>query len=417
VLERKLSQKDAAQLMEVSYRQIKRIISKVKKHGDSQVVHQNRGKPSNRQISNEIKQKIIEKYQVYYYDFGATLAQEKLEEHHQIKISRESLRQILIVQGLLRPRKRGIKSVHTWRERKEHFGEMIQIDGSHHRWIADHEPFCLMGYIDDATGEIHGKFYTYEGTEPILDSFCGFVKKYGIPHSVYIDRHATYKINKKTSIAEDLQGIKSKTQFEMVMSELGVRVIHARSPQAKGRVERLFGTLQDRLVKELRLANVKNIQDANKFLVQYLTIYNKRFSVIAKSKQSFFKPIAAGFNYQWTFATRTRRVISNDYTIRYENKLFALQKPRLALKGENIMIMQSLNGELLFKSKFGALAVEDISHKVALRSNPHDYKITPLIPSVLPKDTLNLVPKEKTINRNWVANVYTAKRKPAVFCR
>lgn len=418
VLEKQLKQREAAQLMRLSYRQTKRIISKVKKAGLSKIAHQSRGRASGRQINSGVVQQIIGHFKEHYYDFGPTLAQEKMQECQGIKISRESLRQILIKNGLWYAKKKSEKSVHVWRERKEHWGEMIQIDGSHHCWLAGHAPFCLMGYIDDATGDIFGKFHTYEGTMPILDSFGDFVRKNGIPHSVYIDRHSTYKVNQKTSIQEDLLGEDPKSQFEMVMQDLGVKVIHARSPQAKGRIERLFGTLQDRLVKELRLAGVKTLQEANDFLVDYLDGYNRRFSVVAKSKQSFFKEVATNFDYQWTFAIRAWRTIGNDYTIRYEKRLFALQNPRLAVKGERIMIKQDLTGKLLFLSKFGVLATQDISHKVA-KSACHStyFSANPLADFVAPKMAVSTKKEpSKNYNKGWTSNAFKVKHKPAVFC-
>ena len=204
---------------------------------------------------------------------------EKLAEAHGIKISTESVRQILIAEGLHKAKVQKDKGVHVWRERKHHAGEMVQIDGSHHRWLEGRldQEFCLMAYIDDATSKVFARFYEYEGVLPVLDSFEGFVRENGIPISVYLDRHSTYKVNRKTTIEEDLEGEGALTQFQLVMKQLGVKVIYARSPQAKGRVERLFETLQDRLVKELRLAGVTTIEGANEFLIPYLEKHNSQF--------------------------------------------------------------------------------------------------------------------------------------------
>ena len=160
-----------------------------------------------------------------------------------------------------------------WRERKHHFGEMVQMDGSHHDWFEGRGPKCvLMGYIDDATGTVYGRFYDYEGTIPAMDSFKRYIKRYGIPQSVYLDKHSTYKSTAKQSIEDELEDRKLMSQFEKSLQELGVKVIHAYSPQAKGRVEAAVRTFQDR-VNEMRLAGVKSVDQANEFLIKNIFQY------------------------------------------------------------------------------------------------------------------------------------------------
>jgi hypothetical protein len=259
VINKKMKQTKASNLLHLSFRQTNRLVNKIRKHGIASIAHGNRGKISKRKFPQNLVDEIILLYSQLYYDFGPVFAAEKFSENHNIAISKESLRNILISNNIPYPnRKTNRGTCHVWREPKECFGEMILADGSHHRWLEDRldQEFCLMLYVDDATGHIWGRFYEYEGTFPALHSFRLFVEKYGIPHSLYIDRHSTYFTTRDTSVDEDLKAVKPDTQFARVVKSIGSELIFANSPQAKGRVERQFNTLQDRLVKEMRLLNI-----------------------------------------------------------------------------------------------------------------------------------------------------------------
>ena len=252
-IDRHITQKTAATMLGLSERQVRRLVKDVREQGDRGIIHALRGRPSNRRIPEEIRGRVLSLYQGRYPDFGPTLATEKLLECDGIKISDETLRRWLIEAGFWKKRRKR-SGFRQWRPRKECFGQMVQMDGSHHDWLEGRGPkLVLMGYIDDATNTIYGRFYDYEGTLPAMDSFKGYVEKYGLPMSVYLDRHTTYKSSKKLTEWDEVEGIESLSQFERALKELGVEVIHALSPQAKGRIERLFGVLQDRLVKEMRL--------------------------------------------------------------------------------------------------------------------------------------------------------------------
>ena len=365
IMSQEISQVEGAKLMGVSDRQVRRLVRRIREGGMRNIVHQGRGKPSNRKLSREERKKIMEIYESKYPDFGPTFALEKLEEKHGVKISVESLRKMLVEAGLWKVRRHKKRDLHVWRERKHYEGEMIQIDGSHHRWLEDRleQEFCLMGYIDDATGKVYAKFYEYEGVFPVLDSFSRFVRKNGIPQSVYIDRHSTYKTTRKSTIDEDLEGSKSQTQFQQVMREIGVKAIYARSPQPKRRVERLFETLQDRLVKELRLEGINCIRDANLFLTKYLVKFNKRFSVTAQKKAKLYQSVETHFDYKWTFCLRTKRRIAKNYTIQCFNRLFLVKNASLSLKGQSVLVKQALNGDLQFETKHKILSVKEVTEK------------------------------------------------------
>jgi len=207
------------------------------------------------------------------------VAAEKLAERHGLTVSAETLRGWLVAQGVTHFRRR--KRPHrAWRPRKAHVGELVQMDGSHHDWFEGRGPRCvLLAYIDDASSRVWARFYEYEGTIPALDSLGRYVRRYGLPVAIYTDKHTTYKALAEPTMAEQLRGQKPQSQFERCLAAWGVEVLHAHSPQAKGRVERLFGTFQDRVVKELRLAGIATLATANAFLETYLPAYNQRFAV------------------------------------------------------------------------------------------------------------------------------------------
>ena len=280
VLDKEIRQKAAASLMCISERQVRRLVKGVRELGDRGMVHRSRGRPSNRRRPEVVKESVLRLYREQYRDFGPTLAAEKLLERDGIRLSRETLRQWLLAAGLWERRRRG-RPHRQWRARKECCGEMVQMDGSHHAWLEERGPgLVLMAYIDDATGRVYGQFYEYEGTMPAMDSFKRYVRRYGLPVSVYLDKHSTYKSQRKLTMEEELAGVRVPlSQFERALKELGVTVIHDHSPQAKGRFERLFGTLQDRLVKEMRLRGSATKEAANAFLQEYLAQYNRRFGV------------------------------------------------------------------------------------------------------------------------------------------
>jgi len=321
-LEKKIKQKEATDLLELSTRQIRRIASKIKAEGNKAVVHKLKGKPSNRSKPAILKEKVLDLYESKYHDFGPTLAQEKLAQIDNIKIGKETLRSWLVSTGLHR-KKRKPRPHRMYRERKNNFGQMVQIDGSEHHWFEDRGPKCsFMGYIDDATNTVYGRFYTHEGTIPAMDSFSCYAAKYGLPVSVYIDRHITYRSTAKPTVEEELAGVSSQSQFQRALHELEIEIIYANSPQAKGRIERLFGTLQDRLVKELRLEKIDNIKDANKFLEEYLPIHNKRFSVPALGSADMHrKPPQA---IESMLCIKEKRTLRNDNTISYNASLYQI---------------------------------------------------------------------------------------------
>ena len=291
VLEKVITQAEAAETIGVSERQVRRIAKRVREEGDIGLIHRSRGRVSNNAISAKLKNRVLNLYKEHYPDFGPTLAAEKLLERDKIALSAETLRLWLLEAESPYPQRK--KRPHRqWRERKAHLGEMLQTDGSHHDWFEGRGPKCvLMGYIDDATGRPWGRFEPYEGTSPALRALEGYIKRYGIPAALYLDKHMTYRSPKQQTIEDELAGKRAMSQFQRAAEELGINVIHANSPQAKGRVERLFRTFQDRLIKEMRLENICGIEEGNQFLARYLPLYYKRFGVIPSAAGDMHQPL------------------------------------------------------------------------------------------------------------------------------
>lgn len=340
-LEGHLIQREASIQLDLSVRQVRRLEERVREQGERGLIHGLRGRPSFRKVPEKIQQKVLRIYEKDYYDFGPTLASEKLWERNRIQISDETLRQWLIGADLWKVKKR--KRYRCWRERKARFGEMIQMDGSHHAWFEDRREICtLMGYIDDATGKKRGWFYEYEGTLPAMDSLKRYIKRYGIPLSVYLDRHSTYKGWGKPTIEQQLKSEINLSQFERACKELSIQVIHAHSAPAKGRVERSFRTDQDRLVKELRLEGIKTLEKSNRFLNSYWHRHNQRFSIPARESVDMHRPVPCGMNLDSILCIKTPRVVRNDSTILHEGQFYQILDPNV---GKEVIIEEHTNAK------------------------------------------------------------------------
>ena len=358
VLEGVIRQVEATEMLSLSERQIRRLVKRVKIEGEQGVAHKSRGRGSNRKISKRIRDRVIELYRAKLKGFGPTLAAEKVFEIEGIQISDETLRLWLIESGEWK-KVRKARQHRQWRERKHHFGEMVQMDGSHHDWFEGRGPECvLMGYIDDATNKVFARFHEYEGTIPAMDSFRRYIRKYGIPGKVYSDKHTTYKSPAKSSIEDDINGTKPLSQFERALKELGVDVIHAHSPQAKGRIERLFKTFQDRVVKEMRLKGISSIEEANKFLQEYLPKYNRKFAVTPNKEENFHREIPKGFNLDRILCIKTERTLKNDFTISHNGTLYQILDKTNAKK---VQIEERINGTMTITYEDSRLRFKEIA--------------------------------------------------------
>lgn len=324
-IDKAITQDRAAEILGLTERQVRRIAGSIRREGSAGVCHKSRGKRSHNRIADKIKDKATLLCRDTYKEFGPTQASEKLLKLHKIKVSDETLRGWFQEENI--PYKGRKKRPHRqWRPRKDYRGEMVQMDGSHHDWFEGRGPRCvLMGYVDDATGTVYARFYEYEGTLPAMDGFKRYIRIYGLPQSVYLDRHSTYKVTAKQTIEEELNDIQPMSHFEKSLATLVVEVIHAYSPQAKGRVERLFGTFQDRVVKEMRLAGVTTIGEGNAFLDVYLPEFNRMFAKEAAQKADFHRPVVNKRALDTILSIKTDRSLRNDFTIAHNKKLYQIK--------------------------------------------------------------------------------------------
>lgn len=366
-IDRQITQKTAASMLDLCERQVRRLVKSVRECGGSSLVHRGRGQPSNRRLSEGLKTRVLNLCRQKYLDFGSTLASEKLLERDGIAVNRETLRQWRLGSGFCEKKRK--KGQHRqWRVRKGCFGEMVQMDGSHHAWLEERGPeLVLMGYIDDATNTAYAQFYDYEGTLPAMDSFKRYVRRYGLPVSVYLDKHSTYKSPRKLTVEEELAGVSEPlSQFERALKELGVKVIHAHSPQAKGRIERLFGTLQDRLVKEMRLSSIATREEANAFLREYLPAFNRRFQVTPANKANVHVKPEPYFNLDRYLCLKTNRTVRNDNTVAHEGKLYQIMEKAMSRK---VIVEERIDGSLHLSCRGMSLKYRQITERPR-KANP-----------------------------------------------
>lgn len=357
-LERKISQRQAAEIAGLSSRQMRRLMKRIRHEGDRGILHRQRGRPSNRRIAEGVKQKVLRLYQQHYGDFGPTLASEKLRERHRVTVHAETLR-LWLRQAQLPYRRRKARPHRQWRPRRSCFGTMVQMDGSEHDWLEGRGPkLVLMGVIDDATNTVAARFYDHEGTLPALDSFRRWVQRYGIPASVYLDKHTTYRSPRPPSLEEQLQGLeRSQSQFQRAMSELGVEVIHAHSPAAKGRIERLFGTFQDRLIKEMRLAQVASLAAANRFLEHYLPLYNQRFRVEPAQATDLHRRLPRQLDLDGVLCIKMQRRLNADSTVVHQGKIYLVEQ---RLQAQSVTVEQRLDGSLHLRHRGRSLGYREL---------------------------------------------------------
>jgi transposase len=367
VVEGSLTQVHAAEIISLSERQIRRIVKRIGAEGDRGIQHRSRGKESNRKTPGKVVARVMRLYREKYRGFGPTLTAEKLFELDGIAISKETVRTWLIEAGQWQ-KGRKVRTHRQWRERKDFLGEMLQLDGSHHDWFEGRRPKCvIMAYIDDATSRVYGRFYEYEGTIPAMDSFKRYIRKYGIAMSIYMDKHTTYKSPAEPSIEDEINGTMPLSEFGRALTELGVKIIHAHSPQAKGRIERLFNTLQDRLVKEMTLRGINTIEEANKYLDSYLSVHNKRFAVKAKEQEDLHREVPLGLNLDKILCIRTTRALRNDFTIAYNSKLYQIEK---GVKTKEVTVEERVNGSMLITFNDVRLPFREITTRPEKQHKP-----------------------------------------------
>ena len=345
----KLTLRKGADFLGLSYRQMLRVQERYVSAGNAGLKHGLRDRGSNRKISAERRERVLKLYEGKYGDFGPTLATEYLRKTDGEDVGIETLRRWLVEAGLWTPGRKG-SGHRKWRERKAHFGEMVQMDGSLHDWFEGRGgKASLMVMIDDATNWTYAEFHDEETTVAAMKVFWGYVERYGLPRSVYVDRDTIYKTTRDSTVDEALSAEPPRTQFGRAMDELGVELILAHSPQAKGRVERRHGVFQDRLVKGMRLKGISTLAQANKYLEEeFLDEMNERFNVPAREKADVHRCVRRGVKLAHVLSYQEERVVQNDWTISWCNRHFQLsaEHHRLMLAKKRIKVSELLDGTI-----------------------------------------------------------------------
>ena len=357
LIEGRINGTTAANRLNLSVRQIKRLKVKFKKYGHDGLIHGARGKQGLRKTDISLENNIVRIIRKNYHDFGPTMAWEKLQEVHSIVLSDETIRAIMIRNNIWKSKKRKRSQYFCWRDRRASYGQLQQFDGSYHDWFEGRNPLlpeaCLLASIDDATGKItQAVMGVNESVTAVFSFWMEYVKTNGIPSEIYLDKFSTYKINHK----EATDNIELMTQFKRAMRQLGTNLIFANTPQAKGRIERLFQTLQDRLIKEMRLAHINTIEEANIFLKdKFIHWYNGRYAVIPKSDNNCHRKldISTALKLKSIFAKHSIRGINNDFTIQYKTKWYQLKQiqPTTVFKTDKVLIEERPNGTIKIKYK------------------------------------------------------------------
>ena len=345
-----LKVKEAAGILGLSERQVYRIKARVEREGAGGVIHRSKGKKAPLWLTEEIKDKIDHLYKTKYRGFNLTHMSEFLDEEEKIRVSRESVRQILLERGSYTKKRRHPKH-RQWREPCPREGQMVQYDTSDHDWLEGRGPrLYLIGGVDDATGKVAGaKFVLSDGVRQNMEVFKDIVQRRGIPLSVYVDCGSNFKTTRYQSTEYQLKGEYPDTQFARALGELGIRIIYAYSPQAKGRIERKFGVFQDRLCSELRLYNISTLEDANHYLWEkFIPKNNRMFSRTAKELGSAYRPLPKGFSLKDVFCLKEERVVAGDNTISYNGRAFQIlpNEYRLSYCKAKVEVHEYLDGSI-----------------------------------------------------------------------
>jgi hypothetical protein len=357
----------AGAILSLSERQIGRLCVRVRTEGNRGIMHGLRGRSSNHKLPEGLVDEAVCLVRQHYHDFGPTFANEQLLATHEIRISINTLRKAMIEEGLYRPKQHKPKH-REWRERRPCVGMLVQLDGSEHDWLEGRGPKCaLLIFIDDATGRIlYGRFITVEDTANLMWCAKAYLKLNGRPVAFYVDKDSIYKVNRQANVEEELRDEAPLSQFGRAMGELGVEMIFANSPQAKGRVERGFRTHQDRLVKELRLARISDMDSANKFLDSvYIPKHNAKFAVAPASPTNAHRPLLKMHKLDEILCLKLDRTLANDYTLRFKNRFLQVAaRQEISIRPGNVVAVEErLDGGLHLKFKGVYLRYEAIEKR------------------------------------------------------
>jgi transposase len=358
-----LRQRQAAKQLGLSTRQVRRLLRAYRRLGDAALVSKKRGQPSHHQLAPAIKQQARAWLQTRYADFGPTLAYEKLTEIHHLKLGRETVRTLMIELGLRPPHHPRRPVVHPLRERRARWGELVQIDGSPFDWFEGRAPACtLLVYIDDATGRLMElRFVPAETTFSYFEATEHYLRDYGRPLAFYSDKLSVFRINLPTD--ESARGL---TQFGRALQELEIELICANSPQAKGRVEHANGTLQDRLVKEMRLGGISSMAEANAYLPTFIADFNSRFARVPRDSQDAHRPLRRQDDLARIFTVQETRSLSKNLTLQYNRVIYQIETPRpsYALRKATVLVRENAAGQVAIEYK-GKPLIYSVHHEQA----------------------------------------------------
>jgi hypothetical protein len=377
VKKRLITQRQAAEELDISVGHVKRLLRALKRRGDEAVVHGLRGEPSNRKIAESVEQDAVRILSApVYRGFGPTLACEYLRKKHGIAVSKETVRQWMIRSKLWRAKKEKVTRVHAWRPRRSRFGELVQWDTSEHEWLEGRgEKLYLIAMIDDATSRLLARFVRHDSTAENMKLLWSYLEKYGRPLAFYTDKASHFQTAAKRR--RDEPGVDKDhvemppTQIGRALSELGIAWIAAHSPQAKGRVERNFGTAQDRLVKGMRVAGVKTLEEANRYLDEdYLAWWEREMTVDASNPDDAHRRLDKSLNLAAALSYVETRQVRNDYTLRWEGELYQIERRavRAGLRGANVRVEQRLDGSLAVRYGERYLPVSRVDNPLARKA-------------------------------------------------
>jgi len=343
--EKRMSQKEAGRILDLSRRQIKRLLRAYRQQGAAGLVSKHRGRKSNNRLAEEVKKRALNLLKTKYKGFRPTLAHEKLVEQEKLELSDESVRKLMIAEELWKPRKAKKVVTHQLRERRACFGELIQIDGSPHDWFEGRaEPCVLLVFIDDATGKlVQLRFVESESFFSYAQAAKGYFKQYGKPVAFYSDKHGIFRVNVSSIGAGE-----ALTQFGRAMQELDIQILCANSPQAKGRVERVIQTLQDRLPKEMRLRGISNMTAGNAYLPEFITDLNQRFAVEPRSSVNAHRPLTAKEDLARILTWQETRTLSKNLTLQFHKTVYQIQtdRPTYALRNAQVLVCVNAQEEI-----------------------------------------------------------------------
>ena len=345
--EKKITQKQAAEKMKVTPRWVRQLLKKLKRHGDGILMHGLRGRKSNRKLAEKTQKQAMTIVQREYADFGPTLASEYLAEKHGLTISKETLRKWMISAGLWKAGRAKVEKVHGWRPRRSCWGELIQWDTSEHDWLEGRGPkLYLIALIDDATSRVYARFALHDSTEENLRTLWGYLERYGRPQDFYTDKASLFVTSPKKNDPEE-RAERPPTEIGRALRQLGIGWIGAHSPQAKGRIERFFGTAQDRLVKGMRTAGVCSREQANQYLEEhFLPLWQKRFVEVAANPADAHRPLDTQQDLAAILCRIEERTVANDYTFRVDRQMYQidLQAVAPALRKARVAVQFRLDG-------------------------------------------------------------------------